>query len=671
MVSSLTNINIYLPEINISQGFYYYFNINSSFEDLLESFSYNFPNLKICPCYKIEVYNPFNKAYFRVNMAEKITKYINSYNQYQLIRENNKCTCDKLIKNYFWTPKLEIISKMNEYKTNSNRLELEISQYKSKEDKLWEKVSQLEDENKKLKIENNELNKLKKQEKEQKEQIDNLTNENKELTKKNIQNETINKNANFIDFYDVIVDIKSVKDISEGWEIKMNENAKKKYEEFKKEDVIKIGVIGNANKGKSFLLSKISKIPLPSGTSIRTEGLSIKYPVLDHFKDRKIVLLDSAGLETPVLKNKQELQNKALKRTNTKSEEDENKENKEKDYFKEKSREKLITELFLQNYIINNSDILIIVVGILTYSEQKLLNRIRTEFIKARNNKNKVQKPLFIIHNLMTYTTIEQVQEYIEDFLLKSATFDLAIGHKISTKEEQKTGEYYYETIKSQKIFHLIFAQEGSVAGNHFNNLTLEFLENSYQNVTNLTNFDVIETIKDSFVEISKDILEKSENPITKECFEDSSNTLIKLSSKTNGVTLKKCLIDELGFSNLKGNGFEPTYNCYKKDNKIIIRVEVSGNKDLKATQEHNSLYNIIKVEGEKKKDKEPEKNDDVMFTNREFGKFSLDIPLSPEFCIKNTRPKIEDKKGLIIIEFELEESIKTGELDYKEEDDV
>jgi len=668
---SASNINIYLPELNSSYSFYYYFNFNSSFDDLLESFSCNFPDLKICPCYKIEVYNAFNKAYFKVNMTEKVNKYISSYNQYQLVRENNKCTCDKLIKNYLWKPKLEIISKMNEYKNNLNKLELEISQYKSKEDKLWEKVSQLEDENRKLKIENNELNKLKKQEKEQKEQIDNLTNENKELTKKNIQNETINKNANFIDFYDVIVDIKSVKDISEGWEIKMNENAKNKYEEFKKEEVIKIGVIGNANKGKSFLLSKISKIPLPSGTSIRTEGLSIKYPVLDHFKNRRIVLLDSAGLETPVLKNKQELLNKTLKRTNTKSEEDENKENKEKDYFKEKSREKLITELFLQNYIINNSDILIIVVGILTYSEQKLLNRIRTEFIKARNNKNKVQKPLFIIHNLMTYTTIEQVEEYIEDFLLKSATFDLAIGHKISTKEKQKTGEYYYETIKSQKIFHLIFAQEGSVAGNHYNNLTLDFLENSYQNVINLTNFDVIETIKDSFVEISKDILEKTENPITKECFENSSNTLIKLSSKTNGVTLKKCLIDELGFSNLKGNGFEPTYNCYRKDDKIIVRVEVSGNKDLKASQEHNSLYNIIKVEGEKKKDKEPGENDEVIFTNREFGKFSLDIPLSPEYCIKNTRPKIVDKKGLIIIEFELEESIKTGELSAKEEDDV
>ena len=59
------------------------------------------------------------------------------------------------------------------------------------------------------------------------------------------------------------------------------------------------------------------------------------------------------------------------------------------------------------------------------------------------------------------------------------------------------------------------------------------------------------------------------------------------------------------------------------------------------------------------------------MFTNRKFGKFSLDIPLSPEFCIKSTRPKIEDKKGLIIIEFELEELIKTGELSFKEEVDV
>ena len=670
---SLNNLNIYLPELKKGYGFYYYFNNDSSFDDLLESFSYNFPKLRICPCYKIKIYNDCNKTYFPVDMKEKVTNYFKSYSQYQLIREKNKCTCDKFVKNFFWTPKLEIISKMKDYMRAMNKLELIISHYKSKEKKIWEQdellkqqFSNLKYENYALKNENKEINELKqkienieKKEIDKEKQIEKLTHENEKLAEENLESEKTNKEANFIDFYDVIVDIKSVKDISEGWKIKMNENARKKYEEFKKENVIKIGVIGNANKGKSFLLSKISKIPLPSGTSIRTEGLSIKYPVLDKYKNRKIVLLDSAGLETPVLKS----ENKLAKITEN--------DIKEKEHFKEKCREKIYTELFLQNYIINNSDILIIVVGILTYSEQKLLNRIRTKFLKSRNNKNNDQKPLFIIHNLMTYKTINQVEEYINDLLLKSATFDLAIGHKISTKEEEKEGTYFYEKILNQRIFHLIYAKEGSSAGNYYNNFTLDFLENSYQNVINLTNFDVIETIKDNFIEISQDILEIVGNPISKESFESSNNNLIKLLPNANDVILKKYLIDEFDFFILKGDEFQPTYSCYKKGDKIIVRVEVSGNKDISATIEHNSIYNIIKVNGNKRKDKEPEKNEGFIFSNREFGHFSFDIPLNPDYCLKNAQPKISEKKGLIIIEFELEEMQKEGFLEEIEEEDV
>ena len=73
------------------------------------------------------------------------------------------------------------------------------------------------------------------------------------------------------------------------------------------EPALKIGVIGNADKGKSFILSKISKIDFPSGTSISTEGLSIKYPEIREYVNRKIALLDSAGLETPVLKETKEI----------------------------------------------------------------------------------------------------------------------------------------------------------------------------------------------------------------------------------------------------------------------------------------------------------------------------------------------------------------------------
>lgn len=223
---------------------------------------------------------------------------------------------------------------------------------------------------------------------------------NNNINERNIANIKVFGKEEFENFYDVIIDIKSVKDINKGWKIKMNDRGLKNYGDHKTSKVIKIGVIGNSNKGKSFILSKISKINLPSGTSIRTEGLSVKYPELEGYKDRKIVLLDSAGLETPVL-NVENIEK-----------------NKEKEMFKEKSREKLITELFLQNYIINTGDILIVVVGILTYSEQKLLNRIRTEIQRA-----KLKKTLYVIHNLITYTSVDQVQEYIKDYLLKALHF--------------------------------------------------------------------------------------------------------------------------------------------------------------------------------------------------------------------------------------------------------
>ena len=503
-------------------------------------------------------------------------------------------------------------------------------------------------------------------------QIDNTSNEIK-------GNQTYIKEK-FIDFYDVIIHIDSIKDINKGWRIEFNEKTKKNYESFKNQKIIKIGVIGNSNKGKSFLLSKISKIKLPSGTSIRTEGLSIKYPELEKFKDRKIALLDSAGLETPVL-NLGNQNNVADDKVN--------------ELFREKSREKLITELFLQNYIINNSDVLIAVVGILTYSEQKLLMKIKKEI-----ERSKINTPLFIIHNLITYTSVQQVQDYINEFLLKSATFSLEEGHKVSTQIKTTAGIYYYESNKDQKIFHLIFANEGSEAGKYYNQYTLDFLEKNYQNVTHLKCFDVIETIKDRYLILSKDIIEKNDEKdsnlsseekngkandnytnnshedktdkkIEEISFDDSNPELIKLKDEKE-IILKKCLTDELGFSNLKANGFEPTYNLFKQENKIIVRVEAPGNCKLDSKIEYAGEYNIIKLKGEKKKDKEPQNEKDNIFNTREYGNFSLEIPLKTEdYLLSNEEPSINNKKGILFIEYTLLQKVKVKRYTTTEDEEI
>ena len=270
-----------------------------------------------------------------------------------------------------------------------------------------------------------------------------------------------------LQFYDVIVSIASIKDIINGWLIKLSNRFKSNQKSLIGDKVLKIGIIGNSNKGKSFLLSKLSKIELPSGTSIKTEGLSIKYPDLKEFINRKIVLLDSAGLETPVLEtNNDEKNNMEL--------------------FKEKSREKIITESFLQNYIFYNSDILIIVVGILTYSEQKLLNIIKMK-LKRENLIKKINNSyLYVIHNLITYTTVEQVKSYIKDILLKSSTFQLEEQIIVNTETKSTKGVCYYEKNSDPKIFHLIYANQYSEAGKYYNPYTLKFIENSYEKITDL-----------------------------------------------------------------------------------------------------------------------------------------------------------------------------------------
>ena len=170
------------------------------------------------------------------------------------------------------------------------------------------------------------------------------------------------------------------------------------------------------------------------------------------------------------------------------------------------------------------------------------------------------------MHNLITLTTMKQVEEYIDNVLFKSITFKLEEGHKISTSTEKVNGLYYVEKNDDKnsavEIHHYIMANEGSEAGNYLNEFTKNQLNRFFVTAKDEP-FDVIETIKERFVDMSKEMLEKTEE-IKLENFDNKDPKIIKL-NKPNNITLKKCLIDELGFSNLRSNGYMPLYNYYKK----------------------------------------------------------------------------------------------------------
>ena len=361
-----------------------------------------------------------------------------------LIKIKSRCDCEyKDFYPYMSMHKWDVITKLklkselyNQYLMKTNELELEKKNLNLENEKLTNELTKLK----------KEMEKLKKEE---------------EL--KYLKNPSPEK------FYDIIIEINSIKKVNkEGWKVKFNDEGLERYQKYRNKELIAIGVIGNVQKGKSFLLNKISKIKFLTGTSIHTQGLSVKYPEIKENQERKIIFLDTAGLENPILRrndidienNNEEEEDKEdnkLNENKIKEEEEEinqieennqndneqsidqqeeikldNDESENIKAFKENSKDKLMTESFIENFIINVSDILLVVIGELTYSEQLLINKIKDECKKQ--NKGRI----FIIHNLKEFRTVKQVEKYINEILLNCSTFDLKKRNLISNKKEQE-----------------------------------------------------------------------------------------------------------------------------------------------------------------------------------------------------------------------------------------
>ena len=454
-------------------------------------------------------------------------------------------------------------------------------------------------------------------------------------------------------FYDIIVDINSIKEFVNGWNIMYNNRG---FQYLKKAETnsIKIGVVGNGNKGKSFILSKISDIELPVGESIKTKGLSIKFPNLEGHINRNITILDSAGQETPVLNNDKN----GVCEVNP-----DNKNNGEiletEKKLTEKSRDKLLTEFFLQNYIVRYTDLLIIVVGILTFSEQKLINKIKKNYSELGK-----KTQLIVIHNLQSYVTINQVKTYINDTLLKSDTFDLKEEFTISKDrtyfktDKNSQWSYYYEPKSIPHTIHLIFAREKSEAGNFYNQKTVQHIYNILNTINEKEPLNLEKNIKSLFLNLSTEILETQINEKDIEFKEDKIK--LNIIEKNGELKLKKCSIDELGVRNFRPNGVDPKYCCYVHNGKLNIICEIPGEVNRDSFKVHADCENgkcIIKIKGNKMNDISSIEKDCTMIKMlREFGNYQFEIKVE-DYNIETKLGKLEKKDGLIKISYPIRSS--------------
>ena len=357
------------------------------------------------------------------------------------------------------------------------------------------------------------------------------------------------------DNYDIIININTLKEsIKEGIKVEASEKGMNNYNNQKMKDMNKIGILGNLNVGKTYILSKITGYKLPSG--LRTKGISVKYPIGEY----GVVALDSAGSEAPLLVSEEF--NLDFK-------------NKSQDELIEYVSEKKGTEMFLQNFILFSSNLLIIVVGHLTYSDQKLINRIKKEIWK--------QRYIFIIHNYRFFEKIEEVKDCIKNNVLTSITFgELIENHMITVKFDDTINNIYYTERYEKKnkrfqIIHLFMAKEGSEAGNYYNESTINYLIESLMGITKSKNPDIIQRFKSYIALYSGRIMEEEikEESIEYDKYERKFTII-----QDKPIKLKKYLIDEIEILDFCRNIIdiiEPNFDCQIKKDKIIITIELPG----------------------------------------------------------------------------------------------
>ena len=506
------------------------------------------------------------------------------------------------------------------------------------------------------------------------------------------------ENKNPLDFYDMIIDIDSFsKKPDIIWKIltkkheKMNENQNKvnnnenknnnneedkineidnnqeinnqeqklKEELEDKEDIfhsneenIIVGVIGLGNVGKSYLLSLFIGEDLPTGDSIHTKGISIK-------KKKKLIILDSEGAEAPLTKTnisedlypKENLLNKEI--------------NESDGLIQTIAKDKKAVELFIQDFIIEKSNILFIVVGQLTLTEQKLINRII-------NQTNK--KLIFVIHNLKNLYSKEQIKNYIDNTFKKNIFLNFETFSEQNYKQEKdksiEFNKYYLESYKindylEKKVVHLIMASNLKGSEAYFYNKTaVDYVRTEMSAINEGQKFNIIEELKQFILKEAEKYVESESSeekiPFTKEDIKIEKEGEINCIKIKNKALLKKCLINQLGFSSFYGGLYSPNYTCFfsesknKEEKLLVLEINLCGigyevNTPKREEITEQGHKNIITITGTKKL-KEYKNIDVLEGSTMDSGNFRIDIVLdNNKYKFKpNCKVKKHDtKKGI------------------------
>ena len=292
------------------------------------------------------------------------------------------------------------------------------------------------------------------------------------------------------DDYDIIIDINSIRFLKKrGWRIiysKDKEDEMKQIIKFAKKNIVSI--LGHSNRGKTYILQRLSDVKLQSGYQIHTKGISIKIP-----EDQNILILDTQGTNAPLL-----------------LEDGEEDKRKDPNFIKELEDINLcqiITNYLIQTFIIKEAHTLICVVGMLTSSETIFLNKIK------KNCRDK--KQLLVIHNLINCHSKRDIEKYKKEILLNNIIikFEERVIPSFDDDRNDNFNKYYVELDDDNKDFqndvlHFILGNDNEEEIKYYNESTIKYIQD-YIDIKINENINIIEKLTEHINNLSSLVLKK------------------------------------------------------------------------------------------------------------------------------------------------------------------
>ncbi|KAL4468608.1 hypothetical protein ABPG74_005111 [Tetrahymena malaccensis] len=346
------------------------------------------------------------------------------------------------------------------------------------------------------------------------------------------------------------------------------------------QNVIIIGMQGQRNKGKTFILNSLIDEQFPSDYHVSTPGICIKYHSLNN---KNIVYIDSEGLGCPITidyENNRHYQTYMDNKLNKGCEDIQSQENLSLD-ITNRHQDLKATEQIQQDFIIENSNILIIVVSYLTLDDQKLIHSISQQFVIDKNNPK--QKKLLVVHNLKEYHRPEYVKKYMEDLKMVFPITYQPVNNYNKTHDDENN-IVFVDNIKPH-INHLVMANSNSEAGRIYNKFTLYFLKQIIELYQGSTNFDVPTKLVDylnkhlqSYVTLRKESDDAKQNPQIKDFLEyNTQKQAVMLKEGYIIDRVKELQVNVFG-SLQKDCSYSIVNNDEKKERYLLIEIPGSAN---------------------------------------------------------------------------------------------